>query len=685
MKTTNFFRKTIAVLLAILMLCFTQSAVAFAASEYTYENFTYTVSSGNAVIISYPETAKGEVKIPSSINGYTVTAIDDYAFFGCTVITSVTIPNTIKSIGTYAFGYCMSLENVYYEGSQTDWNKITISNGNDYLVNAEFDFNSASEDTTKPTGTIFSTNDVASKQTVTLSLWDDVSLEGYYWGTSSNYLNNEYTRDSGLFMSRISKTVSYSGTYYLTVVDTSGNVSDTTSVTFYKTTLNANGGSVSPTSVLTKSGNSFTFPTPTSSKYVYEGWSTSSSATSGVKTLKPTGNKTYYAVWNKYNLGEETYSFDNYVDSDSAGGHCFGMSITSSGYYLGQLNPSIIGIANSKNLHTVSDNSTVRTPICTYQAIQGSYRDGATVAGGSYYLTRVYDIQSDWQEVVDYVRNHEYDHTGALQIGFRQGDSGHAINFLRYEVVDGEERIYAYDNNTPEIETYFYMDSGNVFQAPESEATFFGAIDCIALRDVQTYYNLVQDFDESNVLYGSEDSVFISEALAYPMESDNAPYSMFEIPSDVEQITIIPLVDNATFTYLGQTYNFGNIDEDTVGILKLAEDSSTDCEFEITSIKVNSVSVDNISMNYMDSTTITPMVEVDGDVDYTVTYSSSNTDIVSVDENGRVTTNGTGSAEITVTVTDEFGNTVTDTCDVEVSYTWWQWIIVIVLFGWIWY
>ena len=56
-----------------------------------------------------------------------------------------------------------------------------------------------------------------------------------------------------------------------------------------------------------------------------------------------------------------------------------------------------------------------------------------------------------------------------------------------------------------------------------------------------------------------------------------------------------------------------------------------------------------------------------------------------VDENGNVYAAKTGSATITVTITDEYGNKVTDTCDVNVQYTWWQWIIVIVLFGWIWY
>lgn len=101
--------------------------------------------------------------------------------------------------------------------------------------------------------------------------------------------------------------------------------------------------------------------------------------------------------------------------------------------------------------------------------------------------------------------------------------------------------------------------------------------------------------------------------------------------------------------------------------------------------KVNSVAIDNISMNYKDSATVTPTISVDAGVKYTVSYSSSDNGVAQVDANGKVTATDKGSATITVTVTDQYGNTVTDTCKVDVKYTWWQWIIVIVLFGWIWY
>jgi hypothetical protein len=101
--------------------------------------------------------------------------------------------------------------------------------------------------------------------------------------------------------------------------------------------------------------------------------------------------------------------------------------------------------------------------------------------------------------------------------------------------------------------------------------------------------------------------------------------------------------------------------------------------------KVNSVSVDDIEMNYKNSATLNPVIDVDEGVSYTVTYTSSKPSVAKVDDNGNVYGAKKGSTEITVTVTDEYGNTVSDTCKVNVTYAWWQWIIVIVLFGWIWY
>lgn len=103
------------------------------------------------------------------------------------------------------------------------------------------------------------------------------------------------------------------------------------------------------------------------------------------------------------------------------------------------------------------------------------------------------------------------------------------------------------------------------------------------------------------------------------------------------------------------------------------------------SAKLHSVEIDDVLMNYNDSYVLSPSINADAGVNYTVSYESSDISVVAVDQDGKLIATGTGSADITVTVTDKNGNTVSDTCEVTVEYSWLQWIIVIVLFGWIWY
>ena len=70
-----------------------------------------------------------------------VTSIGDYAFYACDSLTSVSIPNSVSSIGDEAFYDCSKLKDVYYSGSQEQWKKISIDSGNDRLKNATIHYN----------------------------------------------------------------------------------------------------------------------------------------------------------------------------------------------------------------------------------------------------------------------------------------------------------------------------------------------------------------------------------------------------------------------------------------------------------------------------------------------------------------------------------------------------------------
>ena len=107
--------------------------------------WTYRVVNGEAELFNYwspviPSSTTGALEIPSTINGYPVTIIGDSAFYNCSGLTSVTIPdsvtnieyaafygcggltsvtigNSVTSIGIYAFQYCSGLQLVTMKGS----------------------------------------------------------------------------------------------------------------------------------------------------------------------------------------------------------------------------------------------------------------------------------------------------------------------------------------------------------------------------------------------------------------------------------------------------------------------------------------------------------------------------------------------------------------------------------------
>ena len=71
----------------------------------TSETYTYNPA-------TFEWTSDGKLVVPSSLGGYPVTLIGDYAFSGCSGISEVEMPKTLRRIGDYAFANCSSLSSV---------------------------------------------------------------------------------------------------------------------------------------------------------------------------------------------------------------------------------------------------------------------------------------------------------------------------------------------------------------------------------------------------------------------------------------------------------------------------------------------------------------------------------------------------------------------------------------------
>ena len=94
----NIFHKVLSVLAKLTANCISASAI-----KFTVDGVRYSVNDDNTTVTvaGYPSDSEltGDLTIPESVTyggiSYPVTSIGNWAFFGCSGLTSVTIPNSV--------------------------------------------------------------------------------------------------------------------------------------------------------------------------------------------------------------------------------------------------------------------------------------------------------------------------------------------------------------------------------------------------------------------------------------------------------------------------------------------------------------------------------------------------------------------------------------------------------------
>ncbi len=149
----------------------------------------------DAVTFIAYETFKGcsslkRIALPSYI-----TSIEFCTFEDCVSLEAIEIPASVTRIDYSAFNNCVSLKDVYYTGTEEQWNAIGIGGGNECLTNATIHFNSfMPEEVTAPELKVINGQWVyAMGNNIVTDYTGLVEYYGTYYYVENGYLNWGYT------------------------------------------------------------------------------------------------------------------------------------------------------------------------------------------------------------------------------------------------------------------------------------------------------------------------------------------------------------------------------------------------------------------------------------------------------------------------------------------------------------
>lgn len=564
-------RRTFSILLAFAMLFgATQlggaKLVPQAAAEYVSGIYTYEVEDGEATITDVDEDISGDITIPSTIDGYPVTRIGNFAFDSCEDMEACTIPNSVTSIGWGAFEFCSGLTS------------ITIPDSVLSIEACAFEYCAGLTSIIIPDSVLsiggFSFAHCSGLTSITIpdSVTNIVPSVFLY----SGYYNDESNWENGVL---------YIGNYLIEAEKT----------------------------------------------------------ISGTYEIK-SGTKTLAIQAFSYCKSLTDIIIPDSVTNINAYAFCGCTALTE--------------IKIPSELRIISE---------------GCF-DGCTS------LTKV--IMNDALEIIDYSAFSGCSSLKSVKIpNAVENINGSAFrNCCSLETIDL--------GNSPELQLGY-----NTFDGCSNIKRF------IVGEDVENYST-----DDYGVLYNKNKTGL----FRYTTGSEDTEYTVdpntlfigrraFDSTRNLEELTLprdLMQVDDGAFDEvysLTDVYYLGSEEEwGEVYIEEYGNDALLDATIHFGSYDEDDVDyaiyVNDLTMNYKESKPLDATVVLGTDTEYTVKYYSDSDNVIVDEDTGMLYGAKRGSANITVEATaSDDSIVISSDCKVTVEYTWWQWLIKIVLFGWIWY
>ena len=731
MKTKT--KQILSALLALLMLFGALPATVFAAEKTNpLDYLTYEIADGEVTITDCDTSVSGELTIPETIEGYPVTGIGEWAFENCTDLTNVKIPDSVVYIGSGAFQYCNftsvaipdSVANIggsAFHGC-ANLKSITIPNGVTSIGDSTF------YRCTNLTSIIIP-NSVTSISSC--AFWECTALKDLTIPDSVTYIGySAFYRCIGLTNITIPNNVTYidSSSFRECVGLTDIKVAEDNKV--YDSRNNCNAIIKTETKELVFGCKNTVIP----NNIKCIGYGAFDRCTGLTSIIIPDGvTKIDYGAFSDCtNLISITIPNSVTCIGDATFSGCTALtsvtipdSVISVGCWVFQNCTNLTSVTISNGVTSIGDKAFYCTGLISV-TIPSSVTSIGESAFGYHITFDDGEIKIPNFKIYCYAgtAGEQYAKDNGFEYEILKKECSHILKHITVPAsctVNGME----YDLCTECGDTFnskviaalghswgnWYISKQPTESADGEETRKCTKCSAIETRKIEKLKTVKDEKTGVEIIYKDEfesgvdlEVSQVFDGKSFQLISANygdVKSAVFDISTYKDGVKVQPNGKIKVRIPLPQGFGSGNIfvcyvDSENGEVKKIkASVNGGYVEFEAehfseyavveTAPSVKGVDIKDIKLTYKKSEKIKPNITADEGAKYTVKYESSNPKVASVDKNGKVTALKKGTAKITCTVTDSNGNTVSDTCTVTVKYNFGQWLIIILLFGWIWY